>query len=153
MRIQSKFFPTGVAPAFVFLAFFTACASIPDYKPIVDTSAVADVEKYEQDMGECELITNQVDYSKEEQVAGLLGAGVGGAAVVGATAAITAPALAAGAVLSPIVWPLLAIGMYTGSETNKKRTNEREQKLRALVWNRCLSERGYIVLTEGYDAS
>jgi hypothetical protein len=90
---------------------------------------------------------------KWEELAGLLGAGVGGAAVAGATAAITAPALAAGAVLSPIVWPLLAIGMYTGSETNKRKTNEKEQKLRALVWNRWPSERGYIVLTEGYDAS
>lgn len=150
---QSKLFPMGVAAACIVLAFLTGCASIPDYRPVVDTSAVGDMQKYNQDMNECELITNQVDYSKEEELAGLLGAGVGGAAVAGATAAITAPALAAGAVLSPIVWPLLAIGMYTGSETNKRKTNEKEQKLRALVWNRCLSERGYIVLTEGYDAS
>lgn len=151
MRVQSEF-PIRVAPVCILLIFIAGCASIPDYKPIVDTSTV-DMQKYNQDMNECELITNQVDYSKEEELAGLLGAGVGGAAVAGVTAAITAPALAAGAVLSPIVWPLLAVGMYTGSETNKKRTNEKEQKLRALVWNKCLSERGYMVLTEGYDAT
>ena len=151
MQKHFQFFPTRVLPVLGFLTIFTGCASIPEYRPIVDTSAVTDMEKYQQDMSECELITNQVDYSKEEEIAGLLGAGVGGAAVAGATAAITAPALAAGAVLSPIVWPLLVAGMYTGSEANKRATNAKEQKLRALVWNRCLSDRGYGVLTEGYE--
>lgn len=151
MQVCFQFFPTRTLTFLIFLTIFTGCASIPDYRPIIDTSSVTDMEKYERDLSECELITNQVDYSKEEEIAGLLGAGVGGAAVAGATAAITAPALAAGAVLSPIVWPLLAVGMYTGSEANKRKTNAKEQKLRSIVWNRCLSDRGYSVLTEGYE--
>ena len=151
MQIHPKVFSARSLPVVVVLTIFTGCASIPDYKPIVDTTSVGDMGKYQKDMSECELITNQVDYSKEEEISGLLGAGVGGAAVAGATAAITAPALAAGAVLSPIVWPLLAVGMYTGSETNKRRTNAKEQKLRSLVWNKCLTDCGYSVLTEGYE--
>ena len=138
------------------LLFLVSCASIPDYKPIVDTTSIGDTQSYAKDMAECEEVTNNVDYSDEEAIAALAGAGVGGAAVVGATAVVLGStggfsALAAGATLSPVVWPLLGAGMLIGSQTNKRKTNAKEQKLRALVWNRCLMERGYTVLTEGYD--
>ena len=143
-------------PIIATLAFLTSCATIPDYKPIVDTSSVDDVPKLNKDIAECEDITNQVDYSDEEAIAALAGAGVGAAAVVGGTAVVLGTtggfsALAAGATLSPVVWPLLGAGMLIGSQTNKRKTNVQEQKLRAVVWNRCLMDRGYAVLTEDYD--
>ena len=145
-------------PVLATLAALTACATIPDYKPIVDTSSVDDIPKLNKDIAECEDITNQVDYSDEEAIAALAGAGVGAAAVAGGTAVVLGAtggfsALAAGATLSPVVWPLLGAGMLIGSQTNKRKTNVEEQKLRALVWNRCLMDRGYAVLTENYDPS
>ena len=96
-----------------------------------------------------------MDYSDEEAIAALAGGAMGGAAVVGATAVVLGTtggfsALAAGAVLAPIVWPLLAAGVLIGAGANKRKTNAREQELRAIVWNHCLAERGYVVLSESY---
>ena len=88
-------------------------------------------------------------------MAALKGGAVGGVAVVAGTTAVLAAtgslsAVAAGtAVVAPIVWPILGAGMLIGAGANKRKTNEKEQELRALVWNRCLTERGYVVLSEG----
>ena len=103
-------------------------------------------------MAECELVTNSVDYSDKEALAALVGAGVGGAAVIGATTVVIAAAASSGSGLGVIAvgttfWPLLGAGIVTDA----KKTNAKEQKLRALVWNKCLMERGYTVLSEGWD--
>ena len=60
-------------------------------------------------------------------------------------------ALAAGATLSPLLWPLLGAGMLIGGQTDKRKTSVEVQLLRALVCNRCVMDRGYAVLTENYD--
>ena len=68
---------------FMVLSTITSCASVPNYSPVVDTTNIVDREKYAKDLSECEQITNNVDYTDEEVVAGLKGAAVG-AGVVGA---------------------------------------------------------------------
>jgi len=81
-------------------------------------------------------------------MAALKDGAVGGVAVVAGTNVVLAAtgsfsAVAAStAVIAPIVWPILGAGMLIGAATNKNKTNEKEQELRALVWNRCLTERG-----------
>jgi hypothetical protein len=138
------------------LFFLVACATIPDYYPIVDPASITDSAEFSIVMDECRTLTNNVDYSDEEGMAALKGAAVGGAAVVAGTTAVLAAtgglsAIAAGtAVLAPIVWPLLGAGVLIGATANSRKTNAEEQELRALVWNRCLIERGYVVLSEGY---
>ena len=145
-------------PRYLLISFpflLVACATIPDYSPIVDPSSITDSEEFNVAMDECRTITNNVDYSDEEAMAALKGGAVGGVAVVAGTTAVLAAtgslsAVAAGtAVVAPIVWPILGAGMLIGAGANKRKTNEKEQELRALVWNRCLTERGYVVLSEG----
>ena len=137
---------------FILLA---SCATVPSYSPVVDPANITNQSKYIADSTECEQLTNQVDYSDEEAIAALAGGAIGGAAVVGATAVVLGTtggfsALAAGATLAPVVWPLLAAGVLIGAGANKRKTNAREQELRAIVWNHCLAERGYVVLSESY---
>ena len=82
------------------------------------------------------------------------GGAIGGAAVVGGTVAVLGAtgglsAIAAGtAVVAPIVWPLIGVGMLIGANANENKTKQEEQELRAIVWNRCLTERGYVVLSQ-----
>ena len=138
--------------AAIALLLVASCATIPDYEPIVDSSSVDDVEKLNRDMAECELVTNRVDYSDEEAVAAIVGAGVGGAAVVGATTVVLATTSGVGALaVGTTFLPLLGAAMVIGGQKNKHKVNAKEQKLRALVWNKCLMERGYTVLSEGWD--
>ena len=137
------------------LILLASCAAVPRYSPIVDPASITNQSKYIADSTECEQVTNQVDYSDEEAIAALAGGAVGGAAVVGATAVVLGTtggfsALAAGATLAPVVWLLLAAGVLIGAGANKRKTNAREQELRAIVWNHCLAERGYVVLSESY---
>ena len=107
-------------------------------------------------MAECELVTNRVDYSDEEAVAAIVGAGVGGAAVLGASTLVWAAAASTGSGVAVIPVaaafpPLLAAGIAIGAQKNKAKINAKEQKLRALVWNKCLMERGYTVLSADSD--
>ena len=137
------------------LILLASCATIPAYSPVVDPASIADQSQYAIDSSVCEQLTNQVDYSDEEAIAALAGGAAGGAAVVAATSIVLGTtggfaALAAGATLVPIVWPLLAAGMAIGAGSNTRKTNAREQELRSIVWNHCLAERGYVVLSEGY---
>jgi hypothetical protein len=131
-----------------------SCATIPDYSPVVDPASITDRSKYNIDATECAWITDNVDYSDEEAMAALKGAAVGGAAVVGTTTAILAttgmlgPVMAGTAVIAPIVWPLLGIGVLVGAGTNSRKTNAKEQEMRAIVWNSCLKQRGYTVLSD-----
>ena len=78
-----------------------SCATIPDYKPIVDTSSVSDSAKYQKDYQECETITNNVDYSDEKTVAALKGAAVG-AGVVGVGVASTCFLTAGRVIVKPV---------------------------------------------------
>jgi hypothetical protein len=128
--------------AVIFL--IASCASVPNYRPVVDTSNILDKEKYSKDLSECEQITNNVDYTDEEVVAGLKGAAVG-AGVVGAGAAVVAAA--GGIVLAPVALPIAGIAALVGGGVNSNKTNSKEQKLRAVVWNNCLKDRGYRVLS------
>ena len=122
-----------------------SCATIPDYKPIVDTSSVSDSAKYQKDYQECETITNNVDYSDEKTVAALKGAAVG-AGVVGVGVASTLAA--GGVVLAPVVIPIYAAAALVGGTSNSSKTNAEEQKMRAIVWNSCLKDRGYKVFSD-----
>ena len=128
--------------AVIFL--IASCASVPNYRPVVDTSNILDKEKYSKDLSECEQITNNVDYTDEEVVAGLKGAAVG-AGVVGAGAAVVAAA--GGIVLAPVALPIAGVAALVGGGVNSNKTNSKEQKLRAVVWNNCLKDRGYRVLS------
>ena len=129
---------------FMVLSTITSCASVPNYSPVVDTTNIVDREKYAKDLSECEQITNNVDYTDEEVVAGLKGAAVG-AGVVGAGAAVVAGA--GGIVLAPVALPIAGVAALVGGGINSSKTNSKEQKLRAVVWNNCLTERGYSVLS------
>ena len=96
------------------------------------------------------MVTNNVDYSDEEVVAGLKGAAVG-AGVVGAGSAVILAT--GGIVLAPVALPIAGVAALVGGGANSSKTNAKEQKLRAVVWNNCLQERGYKVLSaaEGLD--
>ena len=122
-----------------------SCATIPDYKPIVDTSSVTDSAKYQKNYQECEAVTNNVDYSDEKTVAALKGAAVG-AGVVGIGVASTLAA--GGVVMAPVVIPIYLAAALVGGRSNSSKTNSEEQKMRAIVWNSCLKDRGYKVFSD-----
>tara|TARA_B100000579_G_scaffold179848_1_gene146565 strand:+ start:816 stop:1268 length:453 start_codon:yes stop_codon:yes gene_type:complete len=137
-----------------FLSYaLSSCASVPDYRPIVDTSntqqggvtIVFDEEKYANDYVECFRITNNVDYSDEKTIAALKG-GATGAAVVGTGVATVLAS--GGVVMLPVVLPIYGAAMLIGGGSNVSATNEEEQKMRAIVWNSCLTERGYKVFSD-----
>ena len=122
-----------------------SCATIPDYKPIVDTSSLADSAKYQRDYQECETITNNVDYSDEKNIAAFKGAAVG-AGVVGVGVASTLAA--GGVVMAPVVIPIYLAAALVGGRTNASKTNQEEQRMRAIVWNSCLKDRCYKVFSD-----
>ena len=122
-----------------------ACATVPEYKPIVDTAAVTDSAKYQKDYQECKTITDTVDYSDEKTRAALKGAAIG-AGVVGVGVATTLAA--GGIVLAPVVLPIYGIVALFGGKANKSKTYAEEQNLRAVVWNSCLKDRGYKVYSD-----
>jgi len=95
-----------------------SCATIPDYKPIVDTSSVTDSAKYQKDYQECEAVTNNVDYSDEKTVAALKGAAVG-AGVVGIGVASTLAA--GGVVMAPVVIPIYLAAALVGGRSNSSK--------------------------------
>ncbi len=130
---------------FVVALFMFSCATIPDYRPIVDTSSISDMSKYNNDYAECESITNSVDYSDEETLAALKGAAAG-VGVVGVGVASTLAA--GGVVLVPYVLPIYGLAAVIGGRSNSSKTNQEEQELRAIVWNSCLKDKGYNVYSD-----
>ena len=56
-------------------------------------------------------------------------------------------AAAGGIVLAPVALPIAGAAALLGGGINSTKTNSKEQKLRAVVWNNCLKERGYSVLS------
>ena len=123
----------------------SSCATIPDYEPIVDPAMVKDSSKYLVDMQECRKITDDVDYSDEKTKAALKGAVVGAGAVGVAVASTLA---VGGVVLLPVVAPIYLLAATIGGKSNSGKTNAEEQRMRAVVWNSCLKERGYVVLSD-----
>ena len=69
-------------------------------------------------------------------VGALLAASTG---IVGATG---------GLVLAAWALPIAAIGVGVGAIANKSQTSKEEQELRAIVFNKCLENRGYEVLSK-----
>lgn len=69
-----------------------------------------------------------------------------GAGSVGVGAAVIAGA--GGIVLAPVAIPVAILGALIGGGANKRKTEANEQKMRAVVWNSCLRERGYTVLSD-----
>ena len=131
--------------ALFFSICFFGCATIPDYEPIIDSESITDGEKYQQDMRECREFTDQVDYSDEKTIAAIKGGAVGAGVVGIGVATILA---AGGVVLLPVAAPIYGVAALVGGGTNVSKTNKEEQKMRAVVWNSCLKERGYIVLSD-----
>ena len=123
----------------------TGCATVPDYKPIIDTSLILDLPEYQKDYKQCETITNNVDYSNEKTIAALKGAAVG-AGVIGVGVASTLAA--GGLVMAPVVIPIYAAAALVGGTMNKSKTKADEGKMRAIVWNSCLKDRGYKVFSD-----
>ena len=130
---------------FFFIFIISSCATTPEYRPIVDTSDLSNLEKYKEDYSECERITNNVDYSDAETISALKGAAVG-AGVVGVGVASTLAA--GGVVLTPVVLPIYAAAALVGGQANKNKTNSEEQQMRAIVWNSCLKDKGYKVFSD-----
>ena len=126
------------------ILMLVACATVPDYKPIVDTTVITDFVKYEKDYQECEILTNSVDYSDQKTAATIKGAAVG-AGVVGAGAAVTLAT--GGIVLAPVILPIYAVAALIGGKKYGSATIDEETKLKAIVWNSCLKDRGYKVFS------
>jgi len=126
------------------ILMLVACATVPDYKPIVDTTVITDFVKYEKDYQECEILTNSVDYSDEKTASAIKGAAVG-AGVVGAGAAVSIAA--GGIVLAPVILPIYAVAALIGGKRYQSGTIDEEKKLKAIVWNSCLKDRGYKVFS------
>lgn len=131
--------------ACVLASIGSGCATVPEYRPVIDPKSVADSQKLEGDLEECRVLSDSVDYSDEKTIAALKGAGVG-AGVVGTGVAITLAT--GGVVLLPVVAPIYALGMLIGGGSNTDATQKEERVMRAKVWNACLVERGYTVLSQ-----
>ena len=130
---------------FALIFIISSCATTPDYRPVVDTGNIADLDKYNEDYAECERVTNNVDYKDAETIAAIKGAAVG-AGVVGIGVASTLAA--GGVVLAPVVLPIYAAAALVGGQANKNKTNSEEQQMRAIVWNSCLKDKGYKVFSD-----
>ena len=103
------------------LLVLTACAS----KPVVDTYNV-DMEKYAQDLTECENVADQLETGKTIAKSATLGAGVG--AAIGA--------------IDGDVGEGAAVGGVSGGTAGILKSDEE----RARVTKNCLRHRGYHVL-------
>lgn len=116
------------------LLLLSGCASVTQYKPIVDTYGDTRATFLTQDTVECEQIAKQVSVAKDVVAYGATGALVGGAggAAYGALFANPAIGAAAGAIGSS-----LAAATYGGFQAD-----ERYKR----VFRNCLRGRGHKVL-------
>lgn len=122
-----------------------ACTSTKVYEPVVDLSGVSDLGKYKSDLSECRAYADNVDYSEEKASSAMKGAAVG-TGVVAAGAGVVAAT--GGIVLASVTGPIALVAAGTGALGSSAREGNREQKLRATVYNNCLKKRGYTVLSE-----
>lgn len=132
-----------LSPATI-LFLVAACSAPKEYVPIVDTTKIENPAKFDLDVAECQQVVEAVDYSDQEAVAAMKGAGAG-AAVVGTGAAVVAGA--GGIVLAPVAIPIGIVAAATGAGISSNNVEKQEQKMRATVLNNCLKERGYTVLS------
>lgn len=114
--------PTILAIA---LALLSGCAN---YRPIVDSASIADPEKYEVDLKDCQRYADEVNPGG----VALLGAVLGG--VLGA---------AAGAIADDPDWALTAAAGAVGGLAGGGMSGAQDQKD---VIRNCMSQRGYAVL-------
>ena len=128
----------------VALLITVGCSTVQTYVPIVDPSSITDQAKYQGDYDECLKVTEAVDYSDEANRAAIKG-GLLGTGTVAAGAAVVAGS--GGIVLASVAWPLAVIGGGIGAVNSRNNRSKEEQELRAIVFNKCLSNRGYEVLS------
>ena len=128
--------------------YLIGCVSVQEYQPVVDPRSISDQGQFTLDKYECENVVDQVDYTSAENQAALLGGIAGASTIVAGTSALVG--LTGGVVFWPIALPLAAAAALFGGSRTSNTVEEKEQKMRAIVWNSCLVERGYTVLsTEG----
>ena len=128
--------------------YLIGCVSVQEYQPVVDPRSISDQGQFTLDKYECENIVDQIDYTSAENQAALLGGIAGASTIVAGTSALVG--LTGGVVFWPIALPLAAAAALFGGSRTSNTVEEKEQKMRAIVWNSCLVERGYTVLsTEG----
>ena len=124
-----------------------SCSTVPEYKPVVDISSINAGMDYEKDYLECKEIVENVDYSSEKTAAALKGTAKG----VGVAGLVAGTVVAAGGILTGgVAYPVAAAITFAGgsSERSKTKTKAKEQEMIATVWNSCLKNRGYTVLSE-----
>ena len=128
--------------------YLIGCVSVQEYQPVVDPRSISDQGQFTLDKYECENVVDQIDYTSAENQAALLGGIAGASTIVAGTSALVG--LTGGVVFWPIALPLAAAAALFGGSRTSNTVEEKEQKMRAIVWNSCLAERGYTVLsTEG----
>ena len=128
--------------------YLIGCVSVQEYQPVVDPRSISDQGQFTLDKYECENVVDQIDYTSAENQAALLGGIAGASTIVAGTSALVG--LTGGVVFWPIALPLAAAAALFGGSRTSNTVEEKEQKMRAIVWNSCLVERGYTVLsTEG----
>ena len=128
--------------------YLIGCVSVQEYQPVVDPRSISDQGQFTLDKYECENVVDQVDYTSAENQAALLGGIAGASTIVAGTSALVG--LTGGVVFWPVALPLAAAAALFGGSRTSNTVEEKEQKMRAIVWNSCLVERGYTVLsTEG----
>jgi len=129
---------------FIVLLITVGCSTVQTYVPIVDPSSIADQTKYQGDYDECLKVTDAVDYSDEANRSAIKGGLLGGGTVAAGAAVVAGTG---GIVLASVAWPLAIIGGGIGAVNSKNNRSKEEQELRAIVFNKCLSNRGYDVLS------
>ena len=125
--------------------YLIGCVSVQEYQPVVDPRSISDQGQFTLDKYECENVVDQVDYTSAENQAALLGGIAGASTIVAGTSALVG--LTGGVVFWPIALPLAAAAALFGGSRTSNTVEEKEQKMRAIVWNSCLVERGYTVLS------
>lgn len=134
------------------ITYLVGCSTVQEYQPVVDPRSIQNQPQYSKDRNECKVIVDQVDYSSAENQAALLGGVAGAGIVAGTTSALVG--LTGGVVFWPVALPLAAAAAVFGGSKSSNTIEEKEQKMRAVVWNSCLVDRGYTVYSaEGVPLS
>lgn len=119
---------------FAILLLLTGCASVTNYKPILDTYNDPRSHYINIDMQQCSVIANQVSVAKDTATYGLAGglAGGAGGAAVGAVVGNPAIGAAVGAA---------GVGIVSGTYGAFQADEKYKRVLRS-----CMRNRGHIVL-------
>lgn len=112
----------------------SGCASTPQV--VVDPKTIANAEKYDTDLKECQTIAATYDLSSKTAGSAAVGAVAGGAAVAGIATAV------AGAVFWPAI-PFIAAGTLLGGGTAGGLSKSKETAARENILSECLADKGY----------